>query len=62
MVTSDGSSKQEIKRRIALGKAGAGKLDTLLKDTDLNRGTNKNIMRSIDFPVMTYGSELAKQN
>jgi hypothetical protein len=56
MISRDGSDSKEINRRLSMGRA-AIKLDKILKDSDIRKGTKIKIAETLVFPAVTYGSE-----
>ena len=55
MITADGDSSSEIKRRLLLGRK--ANLDSILKSRDINLLTKVCIVKAMVFPVAMYGSE-----
>jgi hypothetical protein len=57
MISRDGSDSKEINRRLSMGRVAIAKLDKILKDSDIRKGTKIKLVETIVFPVVTYGSE-----
>ena len=55
MITADGDSGHEIKRRLLLGRKAMANLDR--KNRDINFPTKARIVKAMVFPVAMYGSE-----
>ncbi|CAH2311786.1 Hypothetical predicted protein [Pelobates cultripes] len=56
-ISSDGDCSHEIKRRLLLGRKAMANLDKLVKTKDLTLSTKVCIVRTMVFPVVTYGCE-----
>uniref|UniRef100_A0A670ITN7 ribonuclease H n=1 Tax=Podarcis muralis TaxID=64176 RepID=A0A670ITN7_PODMU len=57
MITADGDSSHEIKRRLLLGRKAMTNLDSILKSRDITLPTKVRIVKAMVFPVVMYGSE-----
>uniref|UniRef100_A0A670KF89 Reverse transcriptase domain-containing protein n=1 Tax=Podarcis muralis TaxID=64176 RepID=A0A670KF89_PODMU len=57
MITADGDSSHEIKRRLLLGRKAMTNLDSILKSRDITLPTKGCIVKAMVFPVVMYGSE-----
>uniref|UniRef100_A0A670J2Q0 Reverse transcriptase domain-containing protein n=1 Tax=Podarcis muralis TaxID=64176 RepID=A0A670J2Q0_PODMU len=57
MITADGDSSHEIKRRPLLGRKAMTGLDSILKSRDITLPTKVRIVKAVVFPVVMYGSE-----
>uniref|UniRef100_A0A670JUB4 Reverse transcriptase domain-containing protein n=1 Tax=Podarcis muralis TaxID=64176 RepID=A0A670JUB4_PODMU len=57
MITADGDSSHEIKRRLLLGIKAMTNLDSILKSRDITLPTKVRIVKAMVFPVVMYGSE-----
>uniref|UniRef100_A0A670K8A0 ribonuclease H n=1 Tax=Podarcis muralis TaxID=64176 RepID=A0A670K8A0_PODMU len=57
MITADGDSSHEIKRRLLLGRKAMANLDNILKSRDITLPTKVRIVKAMVFPVVMYGSE-----
>ena len=57
MITADGDSSPEIKRRLLLGRKAMTNLDSILKSRDIILLTKVCIFKAMVFPVVMYGSE-----
>ena len=53
--TADGDCSHEIKRHLLLGRKAMTKLDRILKSRDVSLPTMVAIVKSMVFPVVTYG-------
>ena len=56
-ITADGDCSHEIKRRLLLGRKGMTNLDSILKSRDITLPTKVHLVKSMVFPVVTYGYE-----
>ena len=56
-ITADGGCSHEIKRRLLLGRKAMTKLDCKLKSRDIALPTKVHIIKTMVFPVVTYGCE-----
>ena len=54
-ITADGDWSHEIKRRLLLGSKAISNLDSILKRRDITLPTKVCIVKSMVFPVVTYG-------
>ncbi|CAI5767838.1 Hypothetical predicted protein [Podarcis lilfordi] len=57
MITADGDSSHEIKRRLLLGRRAMTGLDSILRSRDITLPTKVRIVKAMVFPVVMYGSE-----
>uniref|UniRef100_A0A670IN41 ribonuclease H n=1 Tax=Podarcis muralis TaxID=64176 RepID=A0A670IN41_PODMU len=57
MITADGDSSHEIKRRLLLGRKAMANLDNILKSRAITLPTKVRIVKAMVFPVVMYGSE-----
>ncbi|XP_060132614.1 kinesin-associated protein 3 isoform X2 [Zootoca vivipara] len=57
LITADGDSSHEIKRRLLLGRKAMTNLDSILKSRDITLPTKVRIVKAMVFPVVMYGSE-----
>ena len=57
MITLDGDSSHEIKRRLLLGRKAMTNLDSILKSRVITLSTKVHIVKAMIFPVAMYGSE-----
>jgi hypothetical protein len=57
MISRDGYDSKEINRRLWMGRVAITKLDKILKDSDIRKGTETKIVETLVFPAVTYGSE-----
>ena len=55
--TADGDCSHEIKRRLLLGKKVMTNLDSMLKSRDVTLPTKVHLVKTMIFPVVTYGYE-----
>jgi hypothetical protein len=55
--TKDGMCTRESKRRIMMGKSAMSKFERILKDKNLTKQTKIKVAQTLDFPIVTYGSE-----
>ena len=56
-ITADGDFSHEIKRYLLLGRKVMTNLDSLLKIRDITLPTEVCLVKSMVFPVVTYGCE-----
>ena len=56
-ITADGDCSHEIKRLLLLGRKGMTNLDSILKSRDITLPTKISLVKSMVFPVVTYGCE-----
>ena len=57
MITADGDSSCEIKRRLLLERKVMANLDSTLKSRDITLPIKVRIVKAMVFPVVLYGSE-----
>jgi len=55
LIDSQGHCAWEIKRRLVLGRMAMGKLERVWKDRDISQRTKLRIVKTLVFPVATYG-------
>ena len=56
-ITADGDCSQEIKRRLLLGRKVMTNLYSIFKSRDITLPTKVHLVKSMIFPVVTYGCE-----
>ena len=56
-ITADGNCSQEIKRCLLLGRKVITNLDSMLKSRDITLPAKVRIVKSMVFPMVTYGCE-----
>ena len=56
-ITADGNWTQEIKRRLLFGRKAMTKLDSILKNKDVNLPTKVHLVKAMVFSVVIYGCE-----
>ena len=56
-ITVDSDFGYEIKRYLLLGRKAMTNLDSILKSKDITLPTKVHIVKSMVFPVVTYGCE-----
>ena len=56
-ITADGDCSHEIKRRLLLGRKFMTNLDSISKSRDITLPTKVHLVKTIVFPVVTYGCE-----
>ena len=54
-ITVDGDCSHEIKRYLLLGRKAMTNLDSALKSRDITFLTNVHLVKSMAFPIVTYG-------
>ena len=57
-ITADGDCSHEIERHLLLGRKVMTNLDSILKSRDITLLTKVSLVKSVVFPVVTYGCEL----
>ena len=57
LITKDGLSEKEVRRRIAMGKAAMGGLTSLWKDRGVMLETKVKLVNVLVFPIVLYGAE-----
>ena len=56
-ITADGDYSHEIKRHLLLGRKSMTNLDSILKSRNITLPTNVCLVKTMVFPVVTYGCE-----
>ena len=56
-ITADGDCSHEIKRQLLLGRKAMTNLDRALKSRDITPPTKVHIVKTMVFPVVTYGCD-----
>ena len=56
-ITADGDYSHEIKRRLLLGRKVMTNLDSIFKSRDITLPTKVRLVKSMVFPIVTYGCE-----
>ena len=56
-ITADGDCSHEIKRCLLLGRKVMTILDSILKSRDITLSTKVRLVKTMVFPVVTYGCE-----
>ena len=56
-ITADGGHRHEIKRRLLLGRKAMTNLDGILKSRDITLLTKVCLVKTMVFPVVTFGCE-----
>ena len=56
-ISADDDCNHELKRRLLLGRKAMINLDSILKSRDISLPTNVSLVKSMVFPVVTYGCE-----
>ena len=54
-ITADGDCSHEIKRHLLLGRKVMTNLDSILKSRDITLPTKVRLVKTMVFPVVTYG-------
>jgi len=57
VITDNGECKEEIRRRLILGRTAMAELDKIWKDRNITRKTKVNLVKALVFPVAMYGCE-----
>ena len=56
-ITADGDCSHEIERRLLLGRKVMTNLDSILKSRDITLPTKVHLVKTMVFPLVTYGCE-----
>ena len=56
-ITADGDCRQEIKRRLILGRKARTNLDSILKTIDITLSTKVHLVKAMVYPIVMYGCE-----
>ena len=56
-ITADGDCSHEIKRRLLLGRKAMTNLDGIVKSRDITLPTKVCLVKTMIFPVVTYGCD-----
>ena len=56
-ITADGDCSHEIKRRLLLGRKIMTNVDSIFKSRDITLPTKVGLVKTMVFPVVTYGCE-----
>ena len=56
-ITADSDCSHEIRRRLLLGRKVMTNLDSILKNKDITLSTKVRLIKTMVFPVVTYGCE-----
>ena len=56
-MTEDGDCRDEIKRRLLLGRKVMTNLDSIFKSRDITLPTKVRVVKAMVFPVVVYGCE-----
>ena len=56
-ITADGDCSHEIKRRLLLGRKVMSNLDSIFKSRDITLPAKVHLVKTMVFPVVTYGCE-----
>jgi hypothetical protein len=57
IITRDGYDYKEINRRLLIGRMAMTKVEKIMKDHDVNKGTKIKIAETVIFRTVTYGSD-----
>ena len=57
-ITANGDCSHEIKRRLLLGRKVMTNLDSIFKSRDITLPTKVHLVKTMVFPVVTYGCEI----
>ena len=57
LITRDGLCDQEIRRRIAMGKAAMRGVTTIWKDREIKLATTMKLVKALVFPIVLNGAE-----
>ena len=57
MITENGDCKEDIRKRLSLGRAAMVGLDKIWKGNDVRMETKVRLMEALVFPVATCGAE-----
>ena len=56
LITEDGQCENEVRRRIAMGKAAMGRLTSIWKDKGITLETKVKLVNVLVFPIVLYGA------
>ena len=56
-ITADGDCSHEVKRRLLLGRKAMTNIVNILKSRDISLPTKVHLVKTMVFPVVTYGCE-----
>ena len=56
-ITADGNCRNEVKRRLLLGRRVMTNLESKLKSRDITLPTKVHLVKAMVFPVVMYGCE-----
>ena len=56
-ITADSDCRDEINRRLLLGRKVMTKLDSILRSRDITLPTNVRLVKAMIFPLVMYGCE-----
>ena len=54
LITKDGLSEKEVRRRIAMGKSAMGGLTSIWKDRGVTLETKVKLVKFVAFPIVLY--------
>ena len=57
LITTDGSCKQEIRRRLTMARSAMANLSTIWADRGVTKATKVRLVRALVFPIATYSCE-----
>jgi exonuclease III len=57
VIEEDGDCREEVARRVNLGRAAMGGLSKIWKDKDISTSTKTKLVKALIFPIATYGAE-----
>ena len=57
IITNDGVTYKELRRRLAMGKCAMGSLNRIFKDRGIILTTKIMIVQTLVFPIILYGEE-----
>ena len=57
IITIDGDCSHETKRHLLLGRKAMTNIDSILKSRDITLPTKVHLVKTMVFPVVTYGCE-----
>lgn len=61
-ICNKGGSEREIRRRIGMAKSALAKLTKVWKDHKITKNTKLRLVRTLIFPIATYGAEIWTMN
>ena len=58
LITNDGATDKELRRRLVMGKCAMGSLKRIFKDRSIRLSTKIMIVQTLVFPIILYGEDI----